>query len=416
MGAGVIGITTAWYLSEAGHEVVIIDRQPEAAMEASYANGGQISASHAEPWAAPGVILKLLKWVAQDDAPLRFKPRLDPRQWAWALGFLRECLPGRFEKNSRVLLDLALYSRQQLRQLRERADIAYDGAQKGILQLFCEPAAHASRAVHAQRMRRYGLVKEILDAEGCRELEPALSGSAVPIAGGIFAPDDESGDAHRFSVGLRERLQARGVECLFGAKISRLVVKEGRLSGIAIILEGCEEILSGDAYVAAMGATGGMLLRRAGVSIPVHPLKGYSITLEVASTESAFAPQVSITDETCKIVISRFAGRLRAAGFAELGGFEPSVDRQRCMQIESRVRHLFPSARFLGEAVCWAGLRPATPGNIPLIGRSVLANLYLNTGHGTLGWTLACGSGKALSDIISGAIPEVEFRFLRSAW
>jgi D-amino-acid dehydrogenase len=414
MGAGVIGITTAWYLSEAGHQVVIIDRQPEAAMEASYANGGQISASHAEPWASPVAILKLLKWIARDDAPFRFEPRRDLQQWLWALGFLRECLPGRFERNSRALLDLALYSRQKFRELRERAGVTYDGASKGILQLFSDSREYASRVAHAAGMRRYGLKKEILDADGCRSLEPALSGSAVQIAGGIYAADDESGDAHRFSVGLRHLLQARGVEFIFDSRISGIEVRAGRVSGVRITKDDRERVLSGDAYVAALGATAGSLLRRAGISVRVYPLKGYSITLDVDPSESTAAPQISITDETHKLVVSRFAGRLRVAGYAELGAADPSVDRRRCSQIEDRVRRLFPAARFLGEAVCWAGLRPATPGNLPLIGRSVLPNLYLNTGHGTLGWTLACGSGSALADIMSGVIPAVDYRFLGS--
>lgn len=412
MGAGVIGITTAWYLAEAGHEVVVIDRQSEAAMEASYANGGQISASHAEPWAAPGVIGKLIRWSARDDAPFRFEPKPYLRQWSWAFGFMRECFPGRFEKNSLALLGLALYSRQQLRDLRERIGLDYDSASKGILQLFCESREFAARTAHAQGMRRYGLKKDILDGEACRALEPALRGSKVPIAGGIYAGDDESGDAHLFAVELRKHLETRGVECVLGGTISRILMRAGRTVGVVLSTGGRERVLAGDVYVAALGATAGALLRQVGISLPVYPLKGYSVTLQVEPRDSVAAPQISITDEACKLVFSRLAGRLRVAGYAELGGMEPTVDRRRCEQMERRARSLFPDAQFRGEAQCWAGLRPATPGNLPLIGRSDIPNLYVNTGHGTLGWTLACGSGRALSDIISGETPEVIFSFL----
>jgi D-amino-acid dehydrogenase len=392
LGAGVIGVTSAWYLAEAGHEVTVVERQAQPGLETSFANGGQISAGHAEPWAKPAVLPKILGWLGREDAPLLFRPRLDWAQWRWGLGFLRECMPGRFERNARTLGGLAGYSRERLRDLRAAAGIHYDELERGILQFATREGDFETLAKQAEAMRAFGAKREIKSAAECLALEPALKHSAEPVVGGIYDPHDESGDAYKFTVELARRCEARGVRFQYGHVVERLDVVGDRVQGA-------------DAYVVALGSYSPLLLAPLGIHIPVYPLKGYSITLRTQE-----GPTVSLTDEAAKIVISRLGDRLRAAGTAELTGYDTSINARRCDAILRRIRTLFPRIA-PGEVTTWAGLRPATPSNVPVIGRTRLANLFLNTGHGTLGWTLACGSGRALADIVSGRRPDVDFRF-----
>jgi len=407
LGAGVIGTTSAWYLAQAGHEVTVIDRHDAAGMETSFANGGQISAGHAEPWAKPSVVPKILRWLGREDAPLLFRPRADLAQWLWGLRFLAECWPGRFEHNTRVLSGLAAYSRECLKALRNRTGLRYDQLSRGILHFATSPADFHALAHHAEAMRVLGQAREVKSAAQCVALEPALKDSRERIVGGVYTPEDESGDAHKFTVELARLAGEKGVR-FETAEIIALDRANGEVRGVRLH----NRTERADAYVVALGSYSALLLRTAGISVPVYPLKGYSITLPLSPADARAAPTVSLTDEGHKIVISRLGNRLRAAGTAELTGYDRSVNEVRCNAILRRIGELFPGLGAISTVDRWAGLRPATPNNVPIIGRTRLRNLYLNTGHGTLGWTLACGSGRALADLVTGRKPEVEFRFL----
>jgi D-amino-acid dehydrogenase len=407
LGAGVIGVTGAWYLARAGHEVTLVDRQPEAGMETSFANGGQISAGHAEPWAKPSVVPKVLTWLGREDAPMLFRPRADLQQWLWGLRFAFECLPGRFERHTRQLAGLARYSRESLAALREETGIAYDFLAKGILHFCTEQSDFESLAAHAGQMRRLGIAREVKSAAECLAIEPALRESEVPVAGGVYSPQDESGDAHAFTVRLAERAQAQGVRFLRDATAEGLEISGGR--AVAARVGG--QRVQADAFVVSLGSYSPRFLRPLGISIPVYPLKGYSITIALPPALAARAPLVSLTDEAHKLVVSRLGDRLRCAGTAELTGYDTSINAARCAAIVKRIGRLFPALAGVRDVQYWAGLRPATPTNVPVIGRTRYPNLFLNTGHGTLGWTLATGSGRALADLVSGRRPEVDFRF-----
>jgi len=397
LGAGVIGVSSAWYLARAGHQVTLVDRQPEAGMETSFANGGQISAGHAEPWARPSVLPKVLKWLGREDAPLLFRPRADAAQWLWGLRFAFECLPGRFERNARQLAGLASYSRQSLIELRTETGIQYHQLSKGILRFCTEQSDLDALAAHG----------ETRTAAQCLAIEPALRNSTVPVLGGVYVPGDESGDAHEFTRQLAQQAEARGVRFLRQTTVQGLEIAAGR---VAAALAGGKR-LEADAFVVSLGSYSPLLLAHLGISIPVYPLKGYSITIPLSPQAAAGAPTVSLTDEAHKLVISRLGDRLRCAGTAELTGYDTSINVARCAAILKRIERLFPALAGAGEVKYWAGLRPATPNNVPLIGATRYGNLFLNTGHGTLGWTLAAGSGRALAELVSGRRPEVDFRF-----
>jgi D-amino-acid dehydrogenase len=407
LGAGVIGVTSAWYLAESGHEVTVVERRAQPGLETSFANGGQISAGHAEPWAKPAALPKILKWLGREDAPLLFRPHLDLAQWRWGLGFLRECIPGRFERNSRTLAGLAAYSRDCLRALRGSIGIHYDELSRGILQFATREADLQVLEQQAKAMNEFGARREFKSAAECLALEPALQHSAEPVVGGLFDPHDESGDAFKFTGALAEKARALGVQFKLGSTVEAIEVAGGRARSVRV--DGAR--VQADAYVVSLGSYSPLLLRPLGIHIPVYPLKGYSITLPLGPAEQGAAPSVSLTDEAAKIVISRLGNRLRAAGTAELTGYDTSINATRCNAILQRIRTLFPGLGAVAVAETWAGLRPATPSNVPVIGRTGIGNLFLNTGHGTLGWTLACGSGRALADIVSGRKPDVDFRF-----
>ena len=397
LGAGVIGVSSAWYLARAGHEVTLVDRQPEAGMETSFANGGQISAGHAEPWAKPSVLPKVLRWLGREDAPLLFRPRADLAQWMWGLRFALECIPGRFERNRRQLAGLASYSRDSLIELRAETGLQYHQLSRGILRFCTEQADFDALAAHG----------ETKTAAECLAIEPALRDSRTPVVGGVYTPQDESGDAHEFTLQLAQRAEALGVRFLRGTTVEGMEIAGGRV----VAARAGGRRLEADAFVVSLGSYSPLLLAHLGISIPVYPLKGYSITIALSPEAAARAPTVSLTDEAHKLVMSRFGDRLRCAGTAELTGYDTSVNETRCAAILKRIEQLFPALAGAGEVTRWAGLRPATPNNVPVIGRTRFANLYLNTGHGTLGWTLAAGSGRALADLVSGRQPGVDFRF-----
>jgi D-amino-acid dehydrogenase len=410
LGAGVIGVTSAWYLARAGHEVTLFDRQAGVGLETSFANGGQVSTGHAEPWAKPSVLPKVLHWLGREDAPLLFRPRADLRQWTWALRFAVECIPGRFERNTRQLAGLARYSRDCLSELRADTGIQYHRVARGILHFCTDQADFDALATHAEQMRRLDIEREVKSAAACIALEPTLAASQVKVLGGVHAPGDESGDAHEFTARLAELAAARGVRFVGAASVAALEVAGDRVLGART---GGRRI-EADAFVVSLGSYSPLLLAPLGISIPVYPMKGYSITLTLPPGLAAHAPTASLTDEAHKLVMSRFGDRLRCAGTAELTGYDTSVNEVRCTAILKRVHELFPGLSGAGAPVLWAGLRPATPSNVPVIGRTRYANLYLNTGHGTLGWTLAAGSGRALAELMSGRRPEVDFAFHRT--
>jgi D-amino-acid dehydrogenase len=409
LGAGVIGVAGAWYLAAAGHEVTVVDRRPEPGLETSFANGGQISAGHAEPWAKPGMVPKIFGWLGREDAPLLFRPRADWAQWRWGLGFLRECMPGRFERNCTTLSGLALYSRECLRSLRVRTGIRYDELARGILQFCTSERDFEALAGHARAMRALGMSRDIKSAKECLSIEPALKDSQSRVFGGLFAAEDESGDALRFTQELARLCREKGVRFETEKTVDALETAGERVDCVRL----GQERLRADAFVVSLGSYSPLLLKPLGIRIPVYPLKGYSVTLPLAPAHTDAAPTVSLTDEAHKIVISRLGNRLRAAGTAELTGYDTAVNTVRCDAIVQRIHHLFPALSSIVPVDRWAGLRPATPDNVPMIGRTRMPNLFLNTGHGTLGWTLACGSGRVLADLVSGRRPEVAFRFFR---
>jgi D-amino-acid dehydrogenase len=378
LGAGLLGVTSAYFLRQQGHDVTVVDRQASPAAETSFANGGQISVSHAEPWANPSAPLKVLKWLGHEDAPLLFRLRADMRQWLWGLQFLRECTPARTRHNIEQIVRLGTYSRDTL-----------------------QPAA---------QMRALGCDRRVISADEAVRLEPALRHIRPQLAGATYTAEDESGDANRFARKLVQCCEADGVQFLMSHTVTALRETGGAIDHVeATDAEGRFQRLRADAYVLAMGSLSPLYAQPLGISLPIYPAKGYSVTMPVK--DASMAHQVSLTDDEYKLVFSRLGDRLRIAGTAELNGYDRDLNRVRCEAIVKRVEQLFPGAGERSQAQFWTGLRPATPSNVPIIGRSKLPNLFLNTGHGTLGWTHSCGSGKSIARIVSGLKPEVDFAF-----
>ncbi len=413
LGAGLTGVTSAWYLNKAGFDVTVVDRQSAPAMETSFANGGQISVSHPEPWANPSAPMTVLRWLGDDAAPLRFRPRADWRQWLWSAAFLRECLPWRTDRNTAAIAALARYSRQQLRDLRDESGIDYRHQQKGILHLFFGPKDGNEPARRAAALAELGIHAEACDQARCIAIEPALGQLPAPPTGALYAPDDESGDAHGFTVALTQILQAKGVRFRYDTAIQGIDHEGGRVTGVDIAtVNGHTERLEANAYVICLGSYSPLLVAPLGEYLPVYPVKGYSVTLPVI--DPARCPEVSLTDEARRIVCSRFDDQFRVAGTAELNGYDLNIDAARCRNLLDWVGQNFPGATDLNAAEPWCGLRPSTPSNRPLIGKGKMINLYYNTGHGSLGWTLACGSAAALADLMSGTTPAPAFPFLKT--
>ena len=410
LGSGLLGTTSAWFLNKNGHDVTVIDRQPNAGMETSFANGGQISVSHAEPWANPGAPKKIFSWLMKEDAPLLFRLRADARQWRWGMQFLRECTAARTRHNIIQIVNLGLYSRSTLQALRAETGIQYDCLTKGILHFYTNQKEFDAAIEPTRIMREFGCDREVIDREQAVKLEPTLAGIKDRIAGATFTQSDESGDAHQFTRNLADMAQQKGVNFKYNTTVLRIVSEGGRVSGVWVRnAEGREELLTADNYVLAMGSYSPMLAKPLGIDLLVYPAKGYSATLELERPE--LAPQVSLTDDEYKLVFSRLGNRLRIAGTAELNGYSTELNMVRCKAITRRVMALFPGIADPETAQYWTGLRPATPSNVPYIGKTRYSNLFLNTGHGTLGWTHSCGSGRAIADIVSGRVPEVDFAF-----
>jgi D-amino-acid dehydrogenase len=411
LGAGVVGTTAAWYLSRAGHEVTVIEREPEAGLETSFANGGQISVSHAEPWANPAAPGKVIKWLFKEDAPLLFRLRLDLAQWEWGLRFLFECLPSHTRHNIVQIVRLGLYSRESLKALRAETGIEYDHLERGILHFYTNRQAYDAALAPAELMRSIGCNRIIRSPEECIAIEPALASMKDRLAGGTYTSEDESGDAHLFTVRLAALAGSSGVTFLYGHHVEALDHAGGKITRVRVKdTEQRSRYVQADAYVVALGSYSPLMVRPLGLRLPVYPVKGYSVTMPIL--DPVKAPCVSLTDDEYKLVMSRLGERMRIAGTAELNGYDTALNETRCRAILRRFESCFPGATDTSRPQFWTGLRPATPGNVPLIGRTCYPNLYLDTGHGTLGWTHSCGSGRALADIVSGKKPEVDFRFI----
>ncbi|MFZ6758948.1 D-amino acid dehydrogenase [Undibacterium sp. Ji50W] len=414
LGCGIIGTSSAWFLKKQGHDVTVIDRQPGPAQETSFANGCQISVSHAEPWANPSAPLKVLKWLGKEDAPLLFRPRAELLQWLWGLQFLRECTPARTANNIRQIVAISEYSRQTLRALRAETGIQYDCLTKGILHFYTDQKEFDNSLPAAKLMRDLGCPRESIAAEEVVRREPALAGIRDKIVGGDYTETDESGDVYQFTTGLADRARAAGVQFQFNTTITRLLAEgtgaAARITGVEIIdAAGRHRVLKADAFVVAMGSHAQALLKPVGISLMIYPGKGYSATYRITRPE--LAPTVSLTDDGYKLVVSRLGDRLRVAGTCEINGYGRDLNTARCAAITRRTRELFPDACDYESPVYWTGLRPLTPSNVPYIGKTRFDNLFLNTGHGTLGWTMGAGSGRAIADIVSGLTPEVDFAF-----
>lgn len=412
MGAGITGVATAWYLGQAGHDVTVLERNAGAARETSFGNGGQISVSHAEPWANPSAPMKLLRWLGKEDAPLLFRLRADPAQWSWGLKFLLNCSRERSTRNMIQLLNLGTYSRQCLQQLRRDLEIEYDHQARGILHFYTNQKELDLAIEPARIMRELGCERKVIGPDEVVALEPAMVHVRPSLVGATYTSADESGDVHKFTTALAAKCQEQGVRFRYGVRIQRLHATGGAMTGVEIASEsGLYETVRGDAYILAAGSFSGPLAKGAGVKLDIYPAKGYSATLPVL--KERLAPTVSLTDDEYKLVFSRLGDRLRVAGTAELNGYDLSLNRVRCEAIVRRTLELFPGVSRQELATYWAGLRPATPGNVPYIGASAVKGLYLNTGHGTLGWTHGCGSGRALAELISGRDPGIDFDFVR---
>jgi D-amino-acid dehydrogenase len=402
LGAGVIGVTTAYWLARGGKSVCVVDRQPEAARETSFANGGQISVSHAEPWANPSAPSKVLQWLFDNEAPLLFRPKLDLHQWTWIARFLVECLPQRADRNTAEIVRLAMESRARLREIRTREGIHYDERMRGILHFYRDRREFESAQYAAELMRKYGCELRVIDADEVLKIEPAFEDSRREIVGGTYSAGDESGDAKKFTQALASVCERMGVVFRFGSQIVALEAdrQASRVRAVDVLSPGGHETIAARDVVASLGSYSAPFLRPYGISLAVYPAKGYSATIPFNGSNRA--PVVSLTDDQYKLVYSNLGDCLRVAGTAELAGYDLSLNPSRCQAILRNVKALFPRAGKFEAATFWAGLRPATPSNIPYVGRTRrYPNLWINTGHGTLGWTLAAGSGKRIADMIA---------------
>ncbi len=402
LGSGVIGVASAWYLARAGHEVLVLDRQPGPAQETSAGNAGQISPGYAAPWAAPGVPLKAIKWMFQRHAPLAIRLNGADHQFSWMWQMLRNCDSRHYYINKSRMVRLAEYSRDCLKTLRTDTGIQYEGRQGGTLQLFRTAQQFASAAKDIAVLRDEGVPFELLESRQLAGVEPALAGVAHKLTGGLRLPNDETGDCQLFTQQLAKMAADLGVTFRYQCDITGLLRSGSRITGVK-----CGgEVLQGDAYVMALGSYSTAMLRDI-LSIPVYPLKGYSLTIPLADERAA--PVSTVLDESYKVAITRFDRRIRVGGMAEIVGFNTELAKARRDTLELVVRDLFPGGGHVHQATFWSGLRPMTPDGTPIIGKTSFGNLYLNTGHGTLGWTMACGSGRLLADIISGKVPDIPY-------
>jgi D-amino-acid dehydrogenase len=409
LGAGVVGVSTAWHCAQAGHEVTVVDRQPGAGLETSFANAGQLSYGYSAPWAGPGVPLKAMSWLLMKHRPLVLWPRPDLPMIRWLIQMLANCNEASYATNRARMLRLAEYSKVALASLRQATGIAYDGRSRGTLQVFRDQkqldAARRDSAILAEA----GIEHAIVDADGCVAAEPALRHVRDGLAGGMHMPGDETGDAHLFTQRLASLAAEAGVTFRYGTTVLGIEAERGRATGVRT----GGGVIAGDAVVVAAGSFSTALLKPLGIRIPVYPVKGYSLTIPV--TDADGAPVSTVMDETFKVGITRLGERIRVGGTAELAGFSTRLRAPRRATLEASVSGLFPRGGDPAKGSFWAGLRPMTPDGTPIIGPSALPGLYINTGHGTLGWTMAAGSGRLMADLIGGNAPEIDASDLSAA-
>ena len=401
LGAGVIGVTTAYYLAQQGYDVVVVDRQPSVANETSFANAGQISPGYASPWAAPGIPLKALKWMMREHSPFSLRLTADPFQYQWMLQMLRNCTAARYVVNKERMVRMAEYSRDCLDALRADTGIEYEGRQLGTTQLFRTQQQFDAAANDIAVLKRSGVPYQLLEPKDIASVEPALAAVSDTLTGALHLPNDQTGDCNLFTRNLAQMAQALGVEFRFARTVQRINSSGDQISGV--LIDGLVE--TADYYVMAMGSYSRAMLAPLGIDLPVYPLKGYSLTVPIV--DAALAPQSTIIDETYKVAITRFDQRIRVGGMAQVSGFDLSLNPQRRETLEYVTGMLYPQGGDLTRAEFWTGLRPATPDGTPIVGPSAYRNLFLNTGHGTLGWTMSCGSASYLADIISKKIPQI---------
>ena len=425
LGAGILGISTAWHLAELGAKVTVVDRQPEAAMETSFANAAQISVSYCEPWANKEAPWKALKWMFSKEAPLLFRPQMPIgkgwHQYRWGLEFLANCNDAAFERNVQQLVALGSYSHSALKDIVAATGIEYNRLEKGIAHFYVDQKSFDAAASAAALMAKYGVQRRVVSRDELLKIEPAFKLYADHIVGGTFTPSDESGDAREFTQQLALRCAARGVQFLWNHDVLSLNQTGNTLETVSVQdrASGLVTALKSDQFVLSMGSYTAPLLRTVGVNLPIYPGKGYSATFKILKPE--LAPQVSFIDDSVKCAMSRLGDTLRIAGTIEVGGFDTGLDsslsRARCHMLARRVETVFPGVCDTrletegGNPQFWTGLRPATPTNIPYIGKSKVSKLWVNAGHGTLGWTHGAGSGKAMAELISGRTPEMNFKF-----
>jgi len=402
LGAGVIGVSAAYELAGAGHEVVVLERQPGPGLETSFANAGEVSPGYSAPWAGPGVPLKAIKWLAMHHRPLVIRPNIDWSMIRWSLAMLRNCTAARYRINKTRMVRLAEYSRDSLRALRAATGIAYDERMRGTLQLFRTQKQFDGSASDIAVLRDSGVAFELLDRAGCLRHEPALARVQDKFVGGLLLPGDETGDCHQFTQRLTELAGRRGVDFRFGTTIRTIGRGGDRITGVTTD----NGVVDADAYLVALGPYSPLLLAPIGVRIPVYPVKGYSITVPIS--DAAGAPESTVMDETHKVAVTRLGDRIRAGGTAELAGYTLRLHERRRKTLVHVVNDLFPDGGDIGRADFWCGLRPMTPDGTPVIGPTPIGNLFLATGHGTLGWTMAAASGQLISDLVSGKTPDID--------
>ncbi len=401
LGSGVIGTSTAYYLAQAGHAVTVVDRQPGPGLETSFGSAGQVSPGYSAPWAAPGIPVKAIKWMLMQHSPLVIKPRVDPAMWRWAMAMLSNCTAERYKVNKARMVRLAEYSRDCLKALRAEIGIRYDGRAQGTTQLFRTQKQLDAVGKDTEILDEYGVPYEVLDRAGYIRYEPALADVQEKFVGALRLPGDETGDSYKFTVALAEEARKLGVEFRFGIRIDALEREGDRIIG----LRTDAGTLTADRYVVALGSYSTAMLEPLGIRIPVYPVKGFSITVPI--TDPAKAPESTIMDETHKVALTRLGDRIRVGGTAQLSGFNLDLEERRRRTLEFVVTDIFPKGGDVARADFWTGLRPMTPDGTPIIGDTRFSNLFLNTGHGTLGWTMATGSGRVLADLISGREPEI---------
>jgi D-amino-acid dehydrogenase len=401
LGSGIVGVSTAYYLAKAGHEVVVLDRQSAPAMETSFANAGEVSPGYSSPWAGPGMPVKAIKWMLQKHSPLVIRPRIDIYMFRWLYRMLKNCNHQAYRVNKARMLRIATYSRDCLEELRRETGIAYDERCRGTLQMFRDQKGLDDAAKDVAILQEFGIDHALLDRAGCIGREPALKHVAEKVAGGLLLPGDETGDCFLFTTRLAELAAGHGVTFKYGTTVKRLVTEGGKVKHV----ETSGGIETGDAYVAALGSYTPLLVRPHGIRTQVYPVKGYSVTVPIVDEDGA--PVSTMMDEKSKVAITRLGDRIRAAGTAELTGYNLQLSHGRCAMLFHIVQDLFPKGGDLSDVKFWTGLRPMIPDGGPLIGPTRLANLHLNTGHGTLGWTMGPGSGRLLADLLSGRPTEI---------